>query len=248
VIRLVALDMDGTLVDVESSWHAVHEYFGESNEEALDLFIHDRIDDEEFLKRDLAIWRRHRPNLQVDELERILASVPLMPGAVELLNGLRERGVHSAIISGGIDVLARRIGRELGIDYVLANGFRVDADGKLTGEGIIRVPIKNKEAVLAQVQAQLGVPVAETAAVGNSEIDVGMFRRSRIGIAFAAVDAAVRAGATHVVAGRDLRKVLEVLEPELPAVRRVAVVDPGEVRRPRSEPGVPHGSGPPATD
>lgn len=219
-VRLVAFDMDGTLVDVESSWHAVHEFFGESNEEALDMFVHDRIDDEEFLRRDLALWRKHRPNLTVHQLAEILRPVKLMPGARELFAALHARGVGTAIVSGGIDVLADRIARELGIDHVLANGFRVDGGGRITGEGIIRVPIKNKESVLAHLQKRLGVSVAETASVGNSDIDVGLFKRSRVGIAFQPADDHVRASASAVVTVRDMRAVLERLAPDLPPIRR----------------------------
>ena len=208
MIRLAAFDMDGTLVDVRSSWAAVHDYFGESNREALDLFNTDRIDDAEFMRSDIRIWWKHRPGLTVDDLERILAPVPLMPGAVELFQGLRERRVVTAIVSGGIDLLARRVGRELGIDYVLANGFRVDSDGRLTGDGIIRVPIKGKEGVLRSIQEQLRVAPADTGSVGNSEIDVGLFKRSRIGVAFLPEDDAVRANATAIVTDKDLRRVL----------------------------------------
>ena len=213
MIRLVAFDMDGTLVDVASSWAAVHDHFGESNSEALQLFLTDRIDDAEFMRRDIQLWWKHRPGITAMELEEILDHVPLMPGAVELCRALKAQHVRTAIISGGIDLLAKRIGRELGIDYVLANGFTVDSDGRLTGDGIIRVPIKGKEEVLERVQAQLGVTPEETASVGNSDIDVGMFRRSRIGVAFQPADDHVRQHATAIVTSRDMREILPYLLP-----------------------------------
>ena len=211
MLRLVAFDMDGTLVDVGSSWAAVHAHFGEQNPEGLRRFLANEIDDEEFIRSDIAIWRRHVPELAIDDLEAILEQVPLMPGAAALFRGLRERGVRTAIVSGGIDLLARRLARELGIDVALANGFRLRSDGQLTGEGIVRVPIHGKEAVLGQLQRQLGVDVEETAAVGNSEIDVGLFRRSRLGIAFQPEDEEVRRHADRVVVERDLMSVLAAL-------------------------------------
>ncbi|HYK92785.1 MAG TPA: HAD-IB family phosphatase [Thermoplasmata archaeon] len=216
MIRLAAFDMDGTLVDARSSWAFVHDHFGESNSEALRLFLDNRIDDAEFIRRDIQLWWKHAPNLTVQEIDEILGAVPLMPGAKEMFEGLHQRGIMTAIVSGGIDLLARRIARELGIEYVLANGFRVDATGRLTGEGLIRVPIKSKEEVLERVQAQLGVRPEQTAAVGNSEIDVGLFRRSRIGIAFEPEDDVVRRHATAVITDRDLRHVLEVLDASVP--------------------------------
>lgn len=211
MLRLAAFDMDGTLVDVASSWAAVHDHFHEHNAHGLQQFLANRIDDEEFIRSDIRIWRKHAPAIAVGDLEAVLARVPLMPGARTLVAGLHERGVRTAIISGGIDLLARRIGRDLGIDIVLANGFRVEADGRLTGEGIVRVPIHGKERVLAHLQQQLGIGPAETASVGNSEIDVGLFRRSRIGVAFRPEDDAVRAAATRVVEDGDLVPVLDVL-------------------------------------
>jgi phosphoserine phosphatase len=198
-------------VDVSSSWAAVHDHFGERNPDGLRRFLANEIDDEEFIRSDIAIWHRHRPELALDDLERILERVPLMPGAGRLFDGLRARGARTAIVSGGIDLLARRIARELGVDVALANGFRVTSSGRLTGEGIVRVPIHGKEGVLEALQRQLGVTPEETAAVGNSEIDVGLFRRSRLGVAFLPEDDAVRHHADRIVTERDLTRVLDAL-------------------------------------
>jgi phosphoserine phosphatase len=218
VLRLVALDMDGTLVDIVSSFASVHSHFGEHNNDGLRRFMANEIDDEEFMRSDIRIWRKHRPDLRADEIEEILEGAPLMPGAEELIRGLHARGARTAIVSGGIDLLAHRVARDLGIDLVLANGFRVDADGRLTGEGIIRVPIHRKEQVLGNLQAQLGISAEETASVGNSEIDVGLFRRSRVGVAFRPEDEAVRRAATAVVTEPDLGRVLDILRsfPDVP--------------------------------
>ncbi len=211
MLRLVALDMDGTLVDVASSWRVVHEYFGDHNDEGLRAFLADEIDDFEFIRSDVRIWKRHAPDLSVADLERILADVPLMPGARTLIAGLRERGARTVIVSGGLDLLADRIARELGIDRSLANGVHTNPAGRLTGEGIVRVPIHDKEGVLARLQVELGIRPEETASVGNSEIDVGLFRRSRVGVAFLPEDEQVRHAASAVVTEPDLARVLDVL-------------------------------------
>lgn len=212
MLKLVAFDMDGTLVDVASSWRVVHDHFGDHNDEGLRRFLANEIDDDEFIRSDVRVWRRHAPELTVQDLETILARVPLMPGARRLIDGIHTRGARTAIISGGIDLLARRIAAELGIDVSLANGVCVSADGRLTGEGVVRVPIHGKEKVLAALQDQLSIVPEETASVGNSEIDVGLFRRSRVGVAFLPEDDEVRAAATAVVNERDLARVLDALE------------------------------------
>lgn len=45
-VKFVAFDMDGTLLDVSSSWAEVHRFFGDENTEALRLFLEDRIDED----------------------------------------------------------------------------------------------------------------------------------------------------------------------------------------------------------
>jgi phosphoserine phosphatase len=220
-IRFVAFDMDGTLVDTRSSWATVHDHFQESNEDALRAFMADEIDDEEFVRQDLERWRRHKEDIALQDLERILARVPIMPGAHELFQTLRARGIRTAIISGGLDVLARRLAREYRIDVCFANGFETDPQGRLI-RGRIEVPVKNKEGVLRRLQADLGFGPEETASVGNSEIDVGLFRASRIGIAFLPEDEQVRQAASFVVEERDLRCLLPLILGPSP--------DPGGVR------------------
>ncbi len=212
VLKLVPIDMDGTLIDVESSWAAVHGHFRDHNADGLRDFLAGRIDDHEFIRTDVRIWKRHDPGLTVEDLDRILADVPLMPGAHELIDSLHAAGARTAILSGGIDRLAERIGRELGIEIILANGLRTDGAGRLTGEGVVRVPIYGKEKVLEGLQHRLGILPAETASIGNSEIDVGMFRRSRVGVAFLPADEAVRRAATHVVEEKDLRRCRVLLD------------------------------------
>jgi phosphoserine phosphatase len=173
--------------------------------------MNNEIDDVEFVRRDLALWHKHAPRISVQDLTRILSEVPLMPGARELMDRLRRPGITTAIVSGGIDILAERVQRELGMDLALANGFETDAEGVLV-RGIIRVPVKRKEETLRALQARLGVTPAETASVGNSEIDVGLFRASRVGVAFNAQDDTVLSGANAIVVGKDLRNVLQAFD------------------------------------
>lgn len=210
-LELVLLDMDGTLVH-GSTWEVLHEHFGVSNETNWMRYQRGELDDHEFIRSDIALWRiRERP-IHVDEIDAILHQhTRVMDGARELVAGLRESRIATCIVSGGLDLLACRICEELGIDMYVANGLRLRETGHLSGEGMVFIEIKDKGRTTRDILAKLGVPRERSAAVGNSAYDVPMFRASGYGVAFNPSDHWVRRQARHVVEGQDLRKVLPLL-------------------------------------
>ena len=210
-LRLAVFDMDGVLVDVESSWVLVHEHFGTDNDDSLGAFLRGEIDDLEFIARDVARWRRARGDVTWEEVRGVLDSAPLVPGAIETLRLLRAEGVRTAIVSGGLLHLAQRVADAGGVDIVFANDIEVDPRGILTGVGRAPVPLLEKASVMQRIQRELGVDIPATAALGNSSIDIPMFERAGVSIAFNPVDERTAAAATHVIRGRDLRAVLPVL-------------------------------------
>lgn len=209
-LELVLLDMDGTLVP-GSTWEAIHERFGVSNETNWQRYQAGEMDDHEFIRSDIALWHVGGREVHVDEIIGILDEHPLMDGAREVVAGLRERGIATCIVSGGLDLLARRVCLELGIDMYVANGVRLRESGHLTGDGLVFVEIKDKARPTRDILRRLGVPRERTAAVGNSAYDVPMFREAGFGIAFNPSDDVVRRGARHVVEGTDMRPVLPLL-------------------------------------
>jgi phosphoserine phosphatase len=97
------------------------------------------------------------------------------------------------------------------VDYVMANDVDVDGYGHLNGGGVVRVPLREKGQVVAAIQEDLGVGIGGTAAVGDTPVDVTMFSRARISIAFNPRDDATARAAAHVVRSRDLRSVLPLV-------------------------------------
>ena len=183
-MKLVVFDMDGVLTEYFSSWVWVHEHFGTNNDESLEAYLRGEIEDMEFMRRDIALWMKKKENLRKEHFEEIFEAVPIREGAGELIRWLKENGVKTAIISGGIDILAHRIAEELGIDRVFANGLEFDEKGRLTGNGILRVVLRDKSIILRELKKELRVEKKDCAAVGDSNIDATMFEECALGIAF----------------------------------------------------------------
>jgi len=211
VTRLVVFDMDGVIADTESSWVFVHRHFGVNNDHSLRAYLNGEIDDMEFIRRDIDLWRKMDPTLSVDTLRRILSGVPTMNGAVETMEELRARGVKTAIVSAGIDLLAQRLAVELRMDMFFANGFVSDCGGRLTGDGVLNVSLAGKGEKVELIADLLGVDKEDVASVGNSRYDVPMFEASGLGIAFCPEDEETRRGADIVVEEKDLRAILQKL-------------------------------------
>jgi len=203
--RLVIFDMDGVLVDVESSWDWIHTYYGIDNGHTVRAYLGNEIDDDEFMSRDIAQWKEK--GMGERELYEILAGVPLMPGARECLRVLHNHGVPTAIVSAGLDVLAERIARELGINYVIANGIEIQ-EGHLTGRGILRVSPRGKDDPIKTLCHKLQIPLERVVSIGNSRFDVRMFQVSGKGIAFNPVDQYTQIAADIVITTKDLNLIL----------------------------------------
>lgn len=207
--RLVVFDMDGVLADVESSWVYVHRHFKVNNDQSLYAYLRGEIDDLEFIRRDIHLWKDKDPEITEGNIRDVLAGVPLMPGAQAAVAELRRRGLKTAIVSAGIDLLAERIAKEVGIDHRLANGLATTGDGRLTGEGVLRVRLMDKGDAVTAVGNLFNVPQKDIVSIGNSRYDVSMFERSGKGIAFRPSDMVVRQRADAVVEGADLSGILD---------------------------------------
>lgn len=203
--------MDGVLADIESSWVFVHKRFGVNNDQSLYAYLRGEIDDLEFIRRDIGLWRAKDHNLDEAKIARILDDVPLMPGAKKTISELKAKGYRTAIVSAGIDLLAERISKECDIDAHLANGLKKLPSGMLTGEGILNVRLMDKGEAVVKVARSLGFRLEDTVSVGNSKYDVTMFERTGTSVAFHPSDDYVRAHAKLVVEDGALTELLKYL-------------------------------------
>lgn len=209
--KLVAFDLDGVLTDHISSWMWVHQHFNVDNEEGYRLFQEKKIDDLEFMRKDISLWLKKKPDLKEYEVEEILNKVPITKGSKETFEVLKMNGIKTAIISGGIDLLAKRVGAYVGADFVFANALKRRKDGTLTGEGISIVPLRRKDIILAKLQRELNIKKEETVAVGDSLIDIPLFQQAGLAIAFNHKTEELRDYVDVVIDNGDLRKILNYI-------------------------------------
>lgn len=202
---LVLFDMDGTLTDGLSSWELVHQAFGVDNEANWLRYREGEITDEEFVRSDIELWHADEDErVHVDDVKRALARIEYLKGARDVITALRERGIATCILSGGIDLMAHDVAEDLGIDMYIANGLWLTDTGHLQGEGLCYVKIRDKATPTRELLRRLGVRPERVASVGNSEYDVGMFRETGLGIAVNPADPVVTREADVVLEGKDL--------------------------------------------
>jgi phosphoserine phosphatase len=208
-VKLVLFDMDGVLVDAPSSWVTVHRHFGVKNEENSKRFFSGQIDESEFMRSDIKLWKDVKENLSISDISGIFDAVPLMNGAVETVRVLKGAGVRTSIISGGIDLLADRVASLAGIDSAIANGLEADRNGMLTGQGILRVRIRDKSECALKIMKMYGVMRSECVAVGDGPSDLKLFGSAGKSIAFNAWNRDIEVAADHAVGEKDLTKILD---------------------------------------
>jgi phosphoserine phosphatase len=209
--KFVAFDLDGVLVDTFSSWVWMHKHFNVNNDHSLHAYQRGEIDYLEFMRRDIALWLENQNDLTIADVAEILSTVPVIKGAKEVITKLKEQNVQTAIISCGIKVLANRIADDFGIEIVVANGIVADEKGRLTGEGTLEIELADKGKPLRELLEKYGIKKEESAAIGNSYGDAGMFQVCGLGIAFNPEDDITKETADVIVKGDDLREILKYL-------------------------------------
>lgn len=214
-IRLIFFDMDGVLTDTISSWKYIHDHFRTSNERSVNQYLKGKIDDLEFIRRDVSLWKKKGEFVNINKIRDILYEIPLMKGARKCITYLKNNNIKTSIVSAGLDILAERVTNELGIDYVYANGLKNDENGRLTGEGILNVKLMYKDQAVRIIANKLNMNLENCAAVGNSCFDTPMFETCGIGIAFNPGDDCIRESADIVIEGKDLSRLIPALKPFL---------------------------------
>ncbi len=183
-IALAAFDMDGTVLEHNSSWVAIHDHYGTGTKAAtsLRLYTEGKIDYTEFMRRDIASWPK---NITKDEIADILSNYSIRRDAPRTFRELRMRGIKTALVTSGIDILAEKVAGELEIDCWVANGLKFDRKGILQQGGIGRVDPTRKNIAYEKLLSREGIPIKQTIAVGDTIYDLAFLKSAAMGFMMA---------------------------------------------------------------
>ncbi|MDE1857971.1 MAG: HAD-IB family phosphatase [Thaumarchaeota archaeon] len=182
--KLASFDMDGTVLEHNSSWVAIHRAFGTEHLGAasLRLYTEGKIDYREFMRRDISSWPKGVTKAQIGE---ILSGYKLRKEAPKVMEELQEMGMKTALVTSGIDMLAKEVASDLGMDYMVANGLRFSRDGVLLQHGIGRVDPTRKDLAYQKLLRKVGVHPKQSIAVGDTTYDLAFLKSAGLGFMLA---------------------------------------------------------------
>jgi phosphoserine phosphatase len=209
--RLLVLDMDSTLIDIESL-DEVAALAGKGAEVAAitEAAMRGEIADyKASLRRRVALLA----GVDAALLERVYAEkLQLNPGAERLVAGARAAGLKTLLATGGFTFFTERMRERLGIDRCRANRLEI-VDGRLTGhvtgdDGGEIVDADGKAQALRDACADIGCPTDRAIAIGDGANDLKMMKLAGLSVAWRAKPV-VRQQATRALDYAGLDGVLE---------------------------------------
>ncbi len=208
-LRLLAMDMDSTLITIECI-DEIGEMAGRKAEIAAITAqaMRGEIDYTESLRRRVALLQ----GLEESALGRVYDErLRLTPGADRLLAACKRHRVQLLLVSGGFSFFTELLKARLDIDYTVSNVLGIER-GRLTGRVIGDiVEAEAKAAKFRSVAKELKARKEQTVAIGDGANDLKMMAEAGVSIAFHA-QPVVRAQASCALNWSGLDAVLNLFE------------------------------------
>ena len=212
--RLIAFDMDSTLINIECV-DEIAEAAGRRREVSAitEAAMRGEIADyKESLRLRLALLK----GVPATALDGVLKDrLQFNPGARELCAALKAAGLKLVLVSGGFTHFTRFVAAELGMDFVRSNELEI-VDGKLTG-GLIAQPWGDicdgteKRRMLLECCDKIGVSPKQAIAIGDGANDLPMMAEAGLSVAYHAKPK-VREQAMVAINQGGLDQLLELLQ------------------------------------
>ena len=218
VPRLIAFDMDGTLIADRFIFRLARRFGFEAELR-------------EIMSRDIPEYQKTKSiasllkGITVNEIIDTLDQIPLSPGIQMTVEELKREGHVLAIISDSYTIVVEHLKKRLGFDFAVANKLMVKG-GKATGEvemllnwasnrtGCLKHSVCKLNALLS-LSEKTKIPLERTVAVGDNTADICMLRQAGLGIAFNPKTQAV-AQSADIAIYNDMSQLLTILREKLP--------------------------------
>ena len=204
-MKLAVFDFDSTLMDGETLEFLAKELGIEKEVKTItDKAMRGELDFFESLQKRVSLLK----GLPVEKVDEICHNLPLMKGAKEVVQGLKQKGYKVVCFSGGFKNATTYFKDILGLDCDFSNILH-SKDGVLTGlVGGEMMFNTSKGEILTRLQNVLGVSPEETLVVGDGANDISMFNHAATRVAFCAKPI-LKEHATIIIDEKDLSLILE---------------------------------------
>jgi phosphoserine phosphatase len=213
--KLIAFDMDSTLINIECV-DEIADAAGRKAEVAAitEAAMRGEIADyKESLRRRVALLE----GVPVAALQNVYRNrLQLNPGAEALVQACQRAGLKTLLVSGGFTFFTDRIRDRLQLDYTRSNELGV-AKGRLTGRMVDQLwgdicDGAEKRRMLLETCARIGCMPSQAIAVGDGANDLPMMGEAGLSVAYHAKPK-VREQAMVSIESGGLDRLLEVVRP-----------------------------------
>lgn len=210
--KLIAFDMDSTLINIECVDEIADAVGRKAQVAAItEATMRGEIADfKESLRQRVALLK----GVTLDSMEQVYSErLQLNPGAAELVAACKAAGLKVLLVSGGFTFFANRVQERLGIDWALSNQLEIE-DGVLTGRMLDQAwgdicDGAQKRKTLLETCAQLGIRPSQAIAMGDGANDLPMMGEAGLSVAYHAKPK-VREQAMVAINAGGLDRLLEV--------------------------------------